>query len=675
MKRTAIIFNAIKRKGIYVSLLSIALCFHGVTARAQKKPPEIIDSLLNDLKTAKEDTTQVWLLVRLSQTYLSINPSQGVPYGYQALALTEKINWEKGKALAENTLGLTIGDSGNNDAARKHYLKAYDINQRIDNRLGMASNLYNVGRTYRRQAKIPEALDYYLKSLALSRELKNNLQIAIIGTGLSAIYAQQGDWARAFAFGDTAVKYGEITHSKVNIAKGLMDKGVAKAAMIDTPAARIYLDQALAIFEEMGDQTNTIVTMSNIATLSYPDYHKAIGIFTKVMRILDKSAPKSVTAVTTVGTLGEAYLRYAQTTNPVNKKWLDSAFLCTHKSIDLASETNSPADLATLYLNLAEIDELKGDYKTAVSDYQMEIKLNDSLYSQDKKNQLAGLEAKYKIDLKDKEISIAKLALGSQRRTQLVLIIGLVLLSVIGGLLLRQSRLRKKSNTTLMVLNNQLDEANKVKSKFFGILSHDLRSPIANLISFLNLVKNDPLVLSPEEQALSQQQISGAAEQLLETMETMLLWSKEQMKHFKPDIRIVEVSVLFTYLEKFFSQSNSVRFSFLNPENLQVSSDENYLKVIMQNLTSNAIKALKNSPDGVIEWKARKVGDKTILSIKDNGPGLNSEQTRSLYLEGSAVNAKTGFGFHLIRDLARAIQYRISIESMPGKGTTFILSA
>jgi signal transduction histidine kinase len=50
--------------------------------------------------------------------------------------------------------------------------------------------------------------------------------------------------------------------------------------------------------------------------------------------------------------------------------------------------------------------------------------------------------------------------------------------------------IRKKTNTTLLHLNNELDEANKIKAKFFAIISHDLRSPIANLVSFLNLKKD-----------------------------------------------------------------------------------------------------------------------------------------------------------------------------------------
>jgi hypothetical protein len=57
------------------------------------------------------------------------------------------------------------------------------------------------------------------------------------------------------------------------------------------------------------------------------------------------------------------------------------------------------------------------------------------------------------------------------------------------------------------------------------------------------------------------------------------------------------------------------------------------------------------------------------------GPGLHADQIKVLYHEESGVNAKTGCGFHLFRDLAKAIQYRIYIELKPGMGTTFVLSS
>ena len=105
-----------------------------------------------------------------------------------------------------------------------------------------------------------------------------------------------------------------------------------------------------------------------------------------------------------------------------------------------------------------------------------------------------------------------------------------------------------------------------------------------------------------------------------------------------------------------------------------VLTDENYLQVIMQNLTANALKALKSNPHGKIEWKALKDGGSTILSVTDNGPGISDEQIKVLYDESVSLNAKTGFGLHLIRDLAKAIRYRITIRSQPGTGTTFTLT-
>lgn len=255
------------------------------------------------------------------------------------------------------------------------------------------------------------------------------------------------------------------------------------------------------------------------------------------------------------------------------------------------------------------------------------------------------------------------------------MIAGLGLLLVIGGLLYRQSRTRKRTNTTLLQLNNELDEANKVKAKFFAILSHDLRSPVANLISFLEMQQEEPGIMNAEEAAQHQQYISHSARSLLETMEAMLLWSKGQMENFKPQIHSVPVRDMFAYIQRFFENSGNTRISFNDPGDIKVNTDENYLQTIMHNLTANALKVLKDTPGAVIEWQVKQTGDKTTLSITDNGPGINEEQVKALYDDAAVPNAKTGFGLHLVRDLARAIHCKITMQSQPGAGTTFTLIA
>ena len=256
----------------------------------------------------------------------------------------------------------------------------------------------------------------------------------------------------------------------------------------------------------------------------------------------------------------------------------------------------------------------------------------------------------------------------------LSLVVGVVLLGAIGVILYRQAVIRKRTNVTLVRLNNELSEANKVKTKFFGILSHDLRSPIASLLNFLQLQKKKPDSLNAVEKAAYWDKIGGSAAALLETMESMLLWSKGQMEYFKPRIGAVEINTLFVRLEKFFSDMEHMSFGFYCEGEMIVMSDEDYLWTIMQNLTSNAIRALKQTANGRIEWKAWREGRTVYCSIADNGPGVSAEQLKALYDDTADMGTRQGLGLHLIRDLAKAIDCNVSVRPHAESGAEFVLT-
>ncbi|RYD76008.1 MAG: HAMP domain-containing histidine kinase, partial [Sphingobacteriales bacterium] len=173
--------------------------------------------------------------------------------------------------------------------------------------------------------------------------------------------------------------------------------------------------------------------------------------------------------------------------------------------------------------------------------------------------------------------------------------------------------------------------------------------------------------------AAHQANITTAAESILETMESMLQWSKSQMEHFKPQLKTIPVERLFKHIQNNFPGNSNLQLRFANPQNLDVNTDEDYLKTIMHNLTANAVKALHQNSNGLIEWKAVEENGKTVLSITDNGPGAAAQQIDALYNKDAAVNSKNGLGLHLIRDLAKAIECAISFSSAPNEGTTFQL--
>ena len=656
-------------------LPALLLSFFCLELFSQAQGPAQLDSMLKVLSGEKEDSNKVKTLSRISQYYYNIDPLKTFPYANQSLALAEKLHWKKGISNLHNNLGLFIGDTGNTSLAIEHFNISYQLNIELGAKNNQVNNLNNLGRVYMARAEYTKAADNFFKALPIAEALNDHDLISLVASNLVSCFDTQKDYAKEKLYAALEMEHGKIAHNTRRITHALLALGAISSALKDTAAAKNYAAEALKIAEETNnklDETNALVNLSNYC---YPDYKKQIALLLRVNAIMDKINPGSNTSLISYADLGEAYLNAAE--NSMNAEKVTNmqkaeASLLHAKSI--AEKNGTPGLLANVEKIFVHLEEEKGNYKSALGYYKKLTATNDSLFSQEKKNEIAGIEGKHNIAVKDKEIALNKLTLTNQRKTQWGLIAGLVLLCVIGGLLFWQSRSRKKTNTTLMVLNNQLDEANKVKARFFSILSHDLRRPIVNLVHFLHLQKDNPDLLSEAQQAVHRQNISDSAEHLLNNMEAMLLWSKEQMENFRPNIKVLPVADLFGYLQKFFGTTENVTIVFDAVPGLMVSADENYLRTIMQNLTSNAIRALKNTPGAKIEWKAKVEGAATMLSITDNGPGIAAAQARTLFEENTTSNEKHGFGLHLIRDLAKAIQYKIEVQSEMGRGTTFILS-
>ena len=268
---------------------------------------------------------------------------------------------------------------------------------------------------------------------------------------------------------------------------------------------------------------------------------------------------------------------------------------------------------------------------------------------------------------------LKNLKIETTSKQKYYLIAGLILLTIIGSLLFYQSKNRKKTNEKLQVLNNDLDQANKVKARFFSILNHDLRSPVNNLIHYLYLQKESPELLDEFSKEQIESETLTSAENLLDSMEDILLWSKGQMENFKPKFENNLISKIFSDTQKHFSSESKISILFENPENLKILTDQNYLKTIIRNLTGNAIKALAKTPNPIITWKGWQENGQNYLSVKDNGTGADQEQFKALYDEKVVVGIQSGLGLHLIRDLAKAINCEISVDSKENVGTTFTL--
>ena len=656
-------------------LVIVLWIFSGVDADAQLTGQPLIDSLSAALPHMKQDSNKAKALSKISRTYYTVSVARAIVYGTQALELAEQLHWKRGIANLNNDLGLFLSDTGNNVLARKYFQKSYELNLALGSKMNQINNLNNIGRGYLFESDFLHGSEFLFRALKLAEEIQSDEHIALAANNLVNVFLLQQDFPRAAEYAqltlEHATKAGHIRY----MTSALRQLGSIKLKQKDSSAAMAFQQKALKISRDNHYPFDIARGLADVGELKLPHYEEAVAVMLQADSIFNMVNPSCEEAMVNAFNLAESYHALLRSQPDKKDRYQQPLQFYYDKAARLAKQNNSAEVLSHVLMLQSAMASEHGDYKTAYESYKKSKSITDSLYSQEKKNVIAGMQSTRDLAQKNNEIALGKLTVANQRKTQWGLLAGLVLLLAIGVLLFRQSQSRKKINTTLMVLNNQLDEANKVKARFFGILSHDLRSPIVNLVHFLQLQRDEPQLLTPEQQDSHRQTISESAESLLNTMEAMLLWSKEQMENFKPNMKNVAVEDLFNYLKNLNSSMEPVALSFDYSPGMTLVADENYLRTIMQNLTFNAVRALKDTPGGSVQWKAFRRGEQTILSITDNGPGIAAEQAKTLFEEGIAQNGKHGFGLHIVRDLARAISYKISVESEQGRGTTFTLSS
>ena len=189
----------------------------------------------------------------------------------------------------------------------------------------------------------------------------------------------------------------------------------------------------------------------------------------------------------------------------------------------------------------------------------------------------------------------------------------------------------------------------------------------------MQLQKESPELLDDKTKQEIEEKTILSAENLLISMEDILLWSKGQMDNFEPQPKLILLNDIFEYAQNHFKSETKIQLIFENSNNISIFTDENFLKTIIRNFTGNAIKALINTENPIIVWKAWQEQSIIFLSITDNGTGANEEKFKALYNENEVIGIQSGLGLHLIRDIAKAINCDISVDSNIGLGTTFLI--
>jgi protein-histidine pros-kinase len=241
---------------------------------------------------------------------------------------------------------------------------------------------------------------------------------------------------------------------------------------------------------------------------------------------------------------------------------------------------------------------------------------------------------------------------------------------------IRDVSARKKLEKDLIATRAEAEKANKANSAFLAAASHDLRQPVqalSLLTGALRRTAKDELVLEMVE---SQQHSLDAMTNLLNSL---LDISRLDAGAVEPEFEEFPVQRLVDRLSAEFSRQamqKELQFNSCECDTI-VHSDPNMLGEIIQNLVSNAI---QYTGKGSVSLSCDEKDGQLKIGVTDTGIGIESDQVKKIFKAFHQIKSpgrdKEGFGLGLaiVKRMAHLLDHEITVESVPGRGSTFSVS-
>ncbi|NDV44563.1 PAS domain-containing sensor histidine kinase [Flagellimonas sediminis] len=232
----------------------------------------------------------------------------------------------------------------------------------------------------------------------------------------------------------------------------------------------------------------------------------------------------------------------------------------------------------------------------------------------------------------------------------------------------------KKKEDQLRNLINLTSIQNKKLINFAHIVSHNLRSHSANFSMLLQFLKAED---NEREREHIINMLTQASDNLLETLENLnqVVDINTNINLKKEPINIYDHIIKVRHGLTAFLEKNQVLIKNKVDQKLVVKSIPAYMDSIIMNLLTNAVKYRSPERKPIITLTTKKVDNKIILSVSDNGLGIDLERYGDkifgMYKTFHNNKDAKGFGLYLVRNQIEAMGGKITVNSEVDKGTTF----
>ncbi len=589
-------------------------------------------------------------------------------YFYQSLALAQKIKSAKiitNVCVALIPVNFQLRQQQKVDSCKNILQLILDT---AHDKSILEDGYYAMGNYYQEKSYYSTAQDYLLKGIELRKhEIDTTQNIKLKADYAIQCYMLSKEYQNVEVLFPKSLAILQEGYPFANASPTVFNRYLSAFTEVYSLLGKI--DSALYYENELEKATKNSATVPSemvVSNLNIAKYYIAHNETDNAFPYVSKASELATQSKSPI-LIYQAQLWMARYLEKAGKN--QAAIELLAQSLPVAKQINKEQFVEGLnYMAIAQTGA--GNFKAAADYYEQYVAQSDSLTNEKTSRNFADQETRYETNKKelriislDKENRLNILELQSASHLRVLLIVGLVAIGIIALLLYFIYRNKEKANLILNQQNDQLEKlnkelalANETKARLFGIIGHDLRSPISQIVQLLELQKENPDLLSADAKQRHENKLKIASENVLETMEDLLLWSKSQMQNFTPNLMPVNVSAIvqkeLSMLQPRADEKNIIVDNQL-PTVFKKQTDENFIAIIIRNLLQNAIKyGNKNSTILIAENK----GEIHIANQTDN---VNVEIVNGL-LKNKNVNSKSfGLGLQIANDLANAININI----------------
>jgi signal transduction histidine kinase len=354
----------------------------------------------------------------------------------------------------------------------------------------------------------------------------------------------------------------------------------------------------------------------------------------------------------------------------------ESPFRQTHATAYNIYRAAGQDKLALVHLEaLARIDEATAKLTASTSAALMAARFDFA--NQDLKiSQLKAVQL-------EKSVAFERARATLQRNLLITIVIGSILIGsmlIVGLILITRSRNRERAaKLVLAETNRELEKAIAAKMEFLATTSHEIRTPLNGILGMTQVMLSDRKLDATLRDRIGI--VHSAGENMRTLVDDILDVAKMETGKLAVGTGTIELkSTLRQVAQVWRLQAEAAGIGLVLhlddcPE--RVEGDAGRLRQIVFNLLSNAMKFTEK---GKVELTAKAEKDRLRISVRDSGIGIAREWHESIFelfqqVDGGTTRqyGGTGLGLAICRNLARAMDGDIGVESEPGFGSTFTL--